>query len=52
MKQKVKCKICGVIRQLHRKKNTPPEYSFRCFRCDKEVAQDLDFRKQQDKLTP
>lgn len=53
MKQKVKCADCGRERVINRRKNTHPCYSFWCDVCRKEVAQDRDFRKQQDvPITP
>lgn len=48
MRQIVKCKTCGTIRDIIRKNATAPNYSFWCLICRKEVGQDLDFRKKQD----
>ena len=50
MKQKVKCANCGVEREINRKNTTLPDYSFRCIRCDKEVAQDVNYREKMDKF--
>jgi hypothetical protein len=51
MKQIVKCKTCGTIRDIIRKTQTPKEYSFWCLICRKEVAQDLEFRNKKDRLS-
>lgn len=37
--QHVKCAICGTERDIRRKQNTAPDYSFWCEKCRKEVPQ-------------
>lgn len=49
MKQLVKCGNCGAQRTINRKRDTHPCYSFWCTVSGKEVAQDRDFRIEEDK---
>lgn len=44
-KQDCKCSVCGVEREVVRKKATPENYSFWCIKCQKEVKQAEPIRK-------